>query len=165
MSSEKSLLWKLMFCSAWKMLCYEQAQPISDGSGAAEDQWTLCSSFCSLGAGSILLHCWKAKLRYCMVTEMYRGSSSAVDSVPTVGHKRCGVVHISLWKTVNNWHYCSWQTFSLCTRRTADRHFPYAQKQQMQILVSCNLWYFVCVYTVFANTRAAVAILVLIAQK
>lgn len=35
----------------------------------------------------------------------------------------------------------------------------------MQILVSCNLWYFVCVYTVFANTGAAVAILVLIAQK
>lgn len=35
----------------------------------------------------------------------------------------------------------------------------------MQILVSCNLWYFVCVYTAFANTAAAVAILVFIAQK
>ena len=35
----------------------------------------------------------------------------------------------------------------------------------MQSLVSCNLWCFVWVYTVFTNTAAAVAILVLIARK
>lgn len=92
-----------------------------------------CCAALPTGLEQDLFCCAAGRLNWDIIytlTEMSGGCSSPVDSVPTAGHRRCGIVDICLWKMVNNWHYMfltdiflmhkqnSWQTFSLCTKAT-----------------------------------------------